>query len=195
MDAILRGDCSRCHILRDVFMQGHEAFPHGFLGGVHHAILIIQHIADHVVEHKYIADLRLLDAKSLKEFLVNHTYRCFEDGLTLVQDKYQTFYEVLSIKMDYPEDYRIPTSKEERASNPKTGVAGQRERIKQLTYTDISQYFHLPATEAAQKLRICSTALKKVSRKFNLNRWPHRKQLPCGACVSRSGFGSWSVSP
>ncbi|CAA7399172.1 unnamed protein product [Spirodela intermedia] len=50
-----------------------------------------------------------------------------------------------------------------------------RERIKQLTYTDISQYFHLPATEAAQKLRICSTALKKVSRKFNLNRWPHRK--------------------
>lgn len=40
---------------------------------------------------------------------------------------------------------------------------------------DISQYFHLPITEAAFQLRICTTLLKKTCREYGLERWPHRK--------------------
>ncbi|CAA6662909.1 unnamed protein product [Spirodela intermedia] len=67
--------------------------------------------------------------------------------------------------------------KESRLQIRKTSIAGQRQRTGLLTFRDIAQYFHLPIIEAAQKLQICTTALKKVCRKFHLNRWPHRRVL------------------
>lgn len=43
------------------------------------------------------------------------------------------------------------------------------------TCIDISTYFHLPITEAAFQLRICTTLLKKTCRQSGLERWPYRK--------------------
>jgi hypothetical protein len=40
---------------------------------------------------------------------------------------------------------------------------------------DIAKHFHLPINEAAKKLNICPTVLKKICRKNGLPRWPHRK--------------------
>ncbi|KAK8954969.1 Protein RKD5 [Platanthera zijinensis] len=51
----------------------------------------------------------------------------------------------------------------------------KRERTGKLHIKDLSNYFHLPISEAAKELRICSTALKKICRKHGMPRWPHRK--------------------
>lgn len=57
----------------------------------------------------------------------------------------------------------------------KTSLAAQRERTGKLTLGDFVQYFHLPIDHAAKKLHICPTVVKKVCRKYGLNRWPYRK--------------------
>lgn len=40
---------------------------------------------------------------------------------------------------------------------------------------DLRDYFHLPIEEAAKKVDLCPTVLKKTCRKAGLARWPHRK--------------------
>eukprot|EP00611_Tribonema_gayanum_P026071 TRINITY_DN610_c0_g1_i4.p1 TRINITY_DN610_c0_g1~~TRINITY_DN610_c0_g1_i4.p1 ORF type:complete len:280 (+),score=83.10 TRINITY_DN610_c0_g1_i4:3234-4073(+) len=41
----------------------------------------------------------------------------------------------------------------------------------------LRQCFHLPITEAALRLEICVTALKKTCRQHGIRRWPHRQIL------------------
>lgn len=43
------------------------------------------------------------------------------------------------------------------------------------SYETISSYFHLPLCEAATRIGICATILKKICRTFGIKRWPHRK--------------------
>jgi len=52
-------------------------------------------------------------------------------------------------------------------------TAGQRSTG--LTAERINQCFHLPIREAAVKLNIGVTVLKRVCRRLGINRWPHRK--------------------
>lgn len=51
----------------------------------------------------------------------------------------------------------------------------QRERTGKLTLKDLRNYFNLPIEEAARRLRLCPTVVKKICRKYGLNRWPYRK--------------------
>ncbi|XP_024396538.1 uncharacterized protein [Physcomitrium patens] len=44
-----------------------------------------------------------------------------------------------------------------------------------LKLSDLSTYFHLSVVEAAKKLGVSQTTLKKACRKFGLKRWPGRK--------------------
>jgi hypothetical protein len=46
---------------------------------------------------------------------------------------------------------------------------------RQITFEELAQYFHLPVRQAASKLKICSTILKRVSRSYGMERWPYRK--------------------
>lgn len=39
----------------------------------------------------------------------------------------------------------------------------------------LSAFFHVPITEAAKGLGVCTTVLKKLCRKHGIPRWPHRK--------------------
>lgn len=71
-----------------------------------------------------IISLRPRDVGSLKQFLINYRNCCFEDGLTLVQDKYQLFYEVLSTKMEYPDDYLLPGGTMKLQASPSVPVQG-----------------------------------------------------------------------
>jgi len=46
---------------------------------------------------------------------------------------------------------------------------------RQITFEELSKYFHLPVRQAAKNLNICSTILKRVSRSYGMERWPFRK--------------------
>ena len=59
----------------------------------------------------------------------------------------------------------------------------QRERAGKLTLSEVGRYFHLPIEEAARRMKLCPTVLKKICRRDGMTRWPHRK-----VCVSRSFF-------
>lgn len=45
----------------------------------------------------------------------------------------------------------------------------------ELQLEELSKYFHLPIAEAAKEIGVCATVLKKICRKNNIPRWPHRK--------------------
>jgi hypothetical protein len=43
--------------------------------------------------------------------------------------------------------------------------------LSDLTLQDLSACFDLPARDAAKKLGMCLTSLKKLMRKFGISRW------------------------
>jgi hypothetical protein len=47
--------------------------------------------------------------------------------------------------------------------------------MRDLSFDKIKQYFNLPILEAAIKLNISETFLKKLCRNYNIHRWPYRK--------------------
>jgi len=50
------------------------------------------------------------------------------------------------------------------------------ERVKSdLSVEALAAYFHLPIAEASRRIGVCATVLKKMCRKLNIPRWPHRK--------------------
>ncbi|KAM3319785.1 protein RKD4 [Capsicum chacoense] len=53
--------------------------------------------------------------------------------------------------------------------------SGRHKKSDMLELDEIQRYFHLPITEAAKKLRVGLTVLKKRCRELNVMRWPHRK--------------------
>ncbi|KAH7848885.1 hypothetical protein Vadar_009730 [Vaccinium darrowii] len=54
------------------------------------------------------------------------------------------------------------------------GVA-QRERTAKMKLEDLTGYFHLPIEEAAREIKVCPTVIKKICRRSDVKRWPHRK--------------------
>ncbi|KAF3330934.1 Protein RKD5 [Carex littledalei] len=57
----------------------------------------------------------------------------------------------------------------------KTQLAKQRERTAKMQLEEIAKYFHLPLTEAAKELQICTSSLKAICRRYRIARWPQRK--------------------
>jgi len=46
---------------------------------------------------------------------------------------------------------------------------------KNISFDELSKYFHLPINQVAKELGVCATILKKICRKNGIPRWPHRK--------------------
>lgn len=46
---------------------------------------------------------------------------------------------------------------------------------KNISFDELSKYFHLPINQVAKELGICATILKKICRRNGIPRWPHRK--------------------
>eukprot|EP00004_Rigifila_ramosa_P015881 TRINITY_DN3728_c0_g1_i1.p1 TRINITY_DN3728_c0_g1~~TRINITY_DN3728_c0_g1_i1.p1 ORF type:complete len:452 (-),score=100.01 TRINITY_DN3728_c0_g1_i1:222-1529(-) len=44
-----------------------------------------------------------------------------------------------------------------------------------ITLDDLAQRFHMRINDVAKELRVCTTVLKKVCRRYGIPRWPHRK--------------------
>ncbi|KAL6575554.1 hypothetical protein OROHE_000931 [Orobanche hederae] len=51
----------------------------------------------------------------------------------------------------------------------------QRERTRNLRLKDFVDCFDLPIEDAARKMNICPTVIKKICRKNGVLRWPYRK--------------------
>ncbi|CAK9317330.1 unnamed protein product [Citrullus colocynthis] len=56
-----------------------------------------------------------------------------------------------------------------------TPLARQRQRAGRMTVNDLKEYLHLPISEAAKKMNLCLTVVKKICRRSGLRRWPYRK--------------------
>jgi len=46
---------------------------------------------------------------------------------------------------------------------------------KNITFEELSKYFHVPINQVAKELGVCATILKKICRRNGIPRWPHRK--------------------
>ncbi|VFQ97748.1 unnamed protein product [Cuscuta campestris] len=57
----------------------------------------------------------------------------------------------------------------------KIPLSAQRERTGKLKVKDFAGYLHLPIEEAARRMNICPTVMKKICRRDGLVRWPYRK--------------------
>ncbi|XP_019188885.1 PREDICTED: uncharacterized protein LOC109183155 [Ipomoea nil] len=57
----------------------------------------------------------------------------------------------------------------------KIPLSAQRERTGKLRLKDFAGYLHLPIEEAARRMNICPTVMKKICRRDGLLRWPYRK--------------------
>ena len=52
-----------------------------------------------------------------------------------------------------------------------------RSQTKPLLYEELAKYFNMAADQAADKLGLCMSAIKKICRRHGIIRWPHRKLL------------------
>jgi hypothetical protein len=57
----------------------------------------------------------------------------------------------------------------------KLPVAPAATHAKSLQLKELQTCFHLPMAEAAKNLKVCSTVLKKICRKYGISRWPYRQ--------------------
>ena len=44
-----------------------------------------------------------------------------------------------------------------------------------LSEKELRDHFNMPLNEVAKKFSMCTTALKKLCRKYGVMQWPHRK--------------------
>ena len=58
----------------------------------------------------------------------------------------------------------------------------------------IACHFHKPINEAASELGICPTVLKKICRKHNMARWPHRKLKSIEKTIQKL-YASLDIAP
>ncbi|XP_022143764.1 protein RKD1-like [Momordica charantia] len=68
-----------------------------------------------------------------------------------------------------------PAPESGRRRIPQTALARQRQRAGRMTVNDLKDYLHLPISEAAKKMNLCLTVVKKICRRSGLRRWPYRK--------------------
>ncbi len=52
-----------------------------------------------------------------------------------------------------------------------------RSQTKPLLYEELAKYFNMAADQAADRLGLCMSAIKKICRRHGIIRWPHRKLL------------------
>ncbi|KAL8495852.1 hypothetical protein ACS0TY_019824 [Phlomoides rotata] len=195
-------NCVCCHILREITHTNGVHFKrleiHGAFGVITHAVLGIFDFYTSMQTHDFqMFDFQKESTEMVKKFLVQYFEACKQEGYTPMQDPLSTFYEALSVGLNqletmdgFPQlpplntgDYRYnqhetlnqPESGSNEGGSIKIPLSMQRERTRKLKLRDFRDYFSLPIGEAAQKLNLCPTVVKKICRKHGVSRWPYRK--------------------
>ncbi|KAM7507459.1 hypothetical protein LguiA_017912 [Lonicera macranthoides] len=196
--------CTCCQVLREItHTNGIEITKleiHGRLGIICHAILD-KFSADFSQAHEYqMFDFCKESISSVKQFLVQYCEERKQNGyIIMIQDPLLVFYEALCVGLDWNWNYsdmdtnnfasgdqcrmnqqaEAMTQQEVEIDDTirftRSSLAVQRERTSKLKLKDFAEYLHLPITEAAKKMDVCLTVLKKICRRHGLTRWPYRK--------------------
>ncbi|CAH9065182.1 unnamed protein product [Cuscuta epithymum] len=77
--------------------------------------------------------------------------------------------------MNQPDISNQNNALEDENKSQKIPLSAQRERTGKLKLKDFAGYLHLPIEEAARRMNICPTVMKKICRRDGLVRWPYRK--------------------
>ncbi|GLT25617.1 hypothetical protein SLA2020_007370 [Shorea laevis] len=192
--------CSCCQVLREIIHTNGNEFTtleiHGRLGMISHAVLEVQLNMETLSPsyHHQMFDFCKKSLEEVKQFLVQYCLERRQAGFFVISDPFSVFYEALCTgfvwaESQYCDEFNPPPSSnsEELQGNnkggndneqprvPKTNLSEQRQRTGKITLKEIGNYFHLPIEEAAKKMRLCPTVVKKICRRDGLARWPHRK--------------------
>ncbi|KDO73593.1 hypothetical protein CISIN_1g041600mg, partial [Citrus sinensis] len=108
--------------------------------------------------------------ENVKEYLVQYCEERKQAGFMMLPDPLSDFYEAVCVGLVL--DDNLTT---DDYSQPPMTNSVQRERTGKLTLRDLMIYFHLPIEEAARRMKLCPTVVKKICRRDGLHRWPHRK--------------------
>ncbi|KAJ6382639.1 hypothetical protein OIU77_031137 [Salix suchowensis] len=192
----IRKNC--CQVLREIIhTDGNYTTKleiHGRMGIICHAILENRDHVKAIHPEHYMFDFCKKSLENVKDFLQKYCDERRQAGFIMVQDPHTFFYEALCVGYEWMEDLQYDdfydpspsNSGEPQATNQAEGeieterptrsnLALQRERAGKLTLNDFREYFHLPIEDAARKLELCPTVVKKICRKHGMTRWPHRK--------------------
>ncbi|KAH7850324.1 hypothetical protein Vadar_031023 [Vaccinium darrowii] len=160
---------------------------HGIIGLIWHAVLENRFFCGVWItrsEYNQTIDFSKKSMEGVKEYLVAYCEGRKREGYIMQEDPLVTFYEALCgglIKGDHdnlenPGENQVnqqePVNQDEA---PQRTLAEQRERTGKMKLEDLTGYFHLPLEEAAREIKVCSTVIKKICRKSDVKRWPHRK--------------------
>ncbi|KAG2400410.1 uncharacterized protein HKW66_Vig0097360 [Vigna angularis] len=154
--------CSCCQILRQIIHTDGFKFEkleiHGSLGVIGHAIFHVQDMTPGGEPPREVYQM-------IKQVLTSICVALFRP------QKHRTNKEFPGSILQGPDKIRASTAR----PKPKRNMAVQRKRVPKMTMNDLSPFFHLTIRDAADKLEVSDSVVKKISRLGNLKRWPQRK--------------------
>ena len=194
--------CTYCNLLRQlVHANGQEMMRLDLYGGIGyfcHAIIETRRF-DGSNELRY-QTCHLMDIKmeDVKKFIEDYCAARAAGGFVITQDTNADFYQAMNacttssqllmstLPSRDPMSLAMPNGSLNVTSVPpavkvkgkpkrQTHLSAQRKRTRNLTVKDMSELFDLPIEQAARRLSICTTAVKKICRRGEVYRWPQRK--------------------
>uniref|UniRef100_A0A7S4BII7 RWP-RK domain-containing protein n=1 Tax=Chrysotila carterae TaxID=13221 RepID=A0A7S4BII7_CHRCT len=66
---------------------------------------------------------------------------------------------------------------------------------KQLLIEELAQHFHKPIVEVAELMGVCTTVLKKICRRYGIQRWPQRKLQSINKIINTLHLSMLTASP
>ncbi|CAN8236257.1 unnamed protein product [Cochlearia groenlandica] len=185
--------CTCCNpVRRIVHANGREMMTldvHGANGTFCHAILETRRFDINERTHQTI-HLSGLSNEDVARFLESFHEWCVNCGVPLAHDSnsyvYGPMYNGPNLpvqqQVNLPMDLDMPhvglgdEPKSKGKGKKLTPLAIQRARTQEMKLKGLTEmHFRLPIVEASKLLGVCPTVVKKMCRKGNLPRWPHRK--------------------
>ncbi|KAL2234270.1 UNVERIFIED_CONTAM: hypothetical protein Sindi_1159200 [Sesamum indicum] len=183
-------NCICCQVLREIThtngMNVKRLEIHGRFGVITHAVLGEYDFDSSFQGQEFqMFDFQEESMQIVKKFLIRYFEACKQEGYSTLQDPLSTFYDALCVGLnnecDDPNDFLqlspenagdFLNNQQETLRQPECGssqggfmkipLSMQRERTRKLKLKDFVHYFDLPIEDAAKKMNICPTVLKKI---------------------------------
>ncbi|KAA0064525.1 protein RKD2-like isoform X1 [Cucumis melo var. makuwa] len=189
--------CSCCLVLREIIhtngINTRKLEIHGRFGILWHAILeenfpILGGTNSSSFTQYKMFDLSKKSTEEVKRFMMQHYLNQMVEEYSALPEPLSDFYDILCIGLDWNDDDAPLVSHPQPLSSYPVkqsdsvfpflffkSQSEQRQRAGRMTVNDLKEYLHLPISEAAKKMNLCLTVVKKICRRSGLRRWPYRK--------------------